>query len=74
MLSKSLRTPERRRVLRVLVVDPSVDDVRRVREKRDREVQGDIHALAERSREAAEKYRVQLGLKVVAVPPKDARN
>lgn len=32
MLSKSLRTPERRRVLRVLVVDPAVEDVRRVRD------------------------------------------
>ena len=46
-----------------------VDDVRRVREKLDREVQGDIRALAERAREAAQKYREKLGLKLRSLLP-----
>jgi len=45
-----------------------VDDVRRVRERLDRDAAGNIHTLGERSRAAVEKYRKSLGLKVVATP------
>ena len=43
-----------------------VDDVRRVRERLDREAGGDVHRLAEAARQAAEQYREKLGLKIVA--------
>lgn len=46
-----------------------VDDVRRVRERIDREVQGNIHELVKRSHSAAERYRDALGLKVITPPP-----
>ncbi|MEN6627447.1 MAG: hypothetical protein ABFD69_14580 [Candidatus Sumerlaeia bacterium] len=49
-----------------------VDDVRRVRERLDREAQGDIHTLAEQSRAAFEQYRQQLNLKLVSPPPREA--
>jgi len=56
--------------------DPSeptpVDDVRRVRERLDREAQGDIHVLAEQYRTTVELYRVTLKLKLVAPPAREA--
>lgn len=42
-----------------------VDDVRRVRERLDREAGGDVHELARQSREAARQLRERLGLKEV---------
>lgn len=50
-----------------------VDEVRRVREHRDRKAGGDIHKLVEQSRRTVEKFRKQLKLKVVAPPPPDTR-
>lgn len=47
-----------------------VDDVRRVRERIDREVQGDIHNLAKQSQQAVERYLAELNLKIVP-PPKN---
>lgn len=50
-------------------IEPTpVDDVRRVRERIDREAQGDIHILAEQCRETVERYRETLKLKPVAPP------
>ena len=40
-----------------------VDDVRRVRERLDREAGGDVHRLAEQSRRVTERLRRKLGLK-----------
>ena len=48
-----------------------VDDVRRVRERFDREAQGEMHTLAEQCRAAAERYRGPLNLKLAAAPAKD---
>ena len=45
-----------------------VDDVRKIRERFDREAGGDIHKLAEQSRRAFEKYRDKLHLKLVTLP------
>jgi hypothetical protein len=50
-----------------------VDDVRRVRERLDREAGGDIHTLAERSRAAVEKFRTRLNLKISELPKIDAQ-
>jgi len=50
-----------------------VDEVRRVRERLDRETGGDIHELAEMSRAAVEKYRDKLKLKSAPPPPSDSR-
>jgi hypothetical protein len=49
-----------------------VDEVRRVRERRHREAQGDIHKLVGQSRKAVERFRTRLKLKVVA-PPTEAK-
>jgi hypothetical protein len=49
-----------------------VDDVRRVRERLDREAQGNIHALAEQSQASVERYRGLLNLKLVAPPDREA--
>ena len=43
-----------------------VDDVRSVRERLYREAGGDIHLLIQQSREAAEKFRDKLGLKMAS--------
>ena len=48
-----------------------VDDVRCVRERLDREAQGNLHVLAEQSQAAVERYRGPLKLKVVPVPVHD---
>lgn len=50
-----------------------VDDVRRVRERLDREAAGNIHTLAEQSRAAVEHYRGPLNLKLVAAPAREVR-
>jgi len=50
-----------------------VDDVRRVRERLDREAHGNIHTLAEQSRAALEQYRGPLNLKLVVAPTREAR-
>jgi len=50
-----------------------VDEVRRVRERLDRESRGDIHKLAELSRAAVEKFREKLKLKSIPPPPSDTR-
>ena len=49
-----------------------VDDVRRVRERLDREAQGNMHALAEQYRATVERYRGPLNLKLVAPPVREA--
>ena len=49
-----------------------VDDVRRVRERLDREAGGDIGKLIEQSNRAAAPYIKKLGLKMVP-PPKPAK-
>jgi hypothetical protein len=50
-------------------IEPTpVDDVRRVRERLDREAQGNMHVLAEQSRTTVERYRGPLNLKLVAPP------
>lgn len=48
-----------------------VDNVRRVRERLDREAQGNLHALAKQSRAAVERYRGQLDLKLIAPPVRE---
>jgi len=56
------------------IAEPTpVDDVRRVRERFDREAGGNMHALAEQSRAAVERYRAELNLKVVAAPAREPR-
>jgi hypothetical protein len=47
-----------------------VDDVRKVRERLDKEAGGDVRALAAASRRVAEELRAKLGLRRVA-PPAD---
>jgi hypothetical protein len=49
-----------------------VDDVRKVRERLDREADGDIHALAQAARRTSDELRAKLGLRRVA-PPRDQR-
>jgi hypothetical protein len=46
-----------------------VDDVRRVRERLDREAGGDIHVLIEQSNKAFEEYRRKLGLRPIRHVP-----
>lgn len=55
------------------VHETSVDDVRRIRERLDRESEGDIQRHIENSNRVLEEYREQLGLKVVQPPPKPKR-
>jgi len=47
-----------------------VDDVRKVRERLDKEAGGDVRALAAESRRVSEELRAKLGLRRVA-PPAD---
>ena len=59
-----------------LVASPEetpVDDVRRIRERRHLEANGDISVLAEQSRAVVEKFREKLNLKVTPPPKRDAR-
>jgi hypothetical protein len=51
----------------------AVDDVRRIRERLDRESEGDIYKHIERSNRTLEEYRVKLGLKVVKPPSNRTR-
>jgi hypothetical protein len=51
----------------------AVDDVRRVRERLDRESGGSIQSLIEQSNRALEEHREKLGLKVVQPPMRPAR-
>lgn len=51
----------------------AVDDVRRVRERLDRESDGDIYKHIEQSNRALEECREKLGLKVVQRPLRPAR-
>jgi hypothetical protein len=48
-----------------------VDDVRRVRERFDREAQGQIHALAEQFQSTVNRYRDRLHLKMVPPPARE---
>jgi hypothetical protein len=50
----------------------AVDDVRRIRERLDRESDGDIYKHIEQSNRALEEYREKLGLKVVQPPSRSA--
>jgi hypothetical protein len=50
-----------------------VDDVRRVRERFDREVGGDIHRLAELARQAMAKQGSRFGLKPARMPDSSVR-
>ncbi|MGD0766702.1 MAG: hypothetical protein ABSB42_00605 [Tepidisphaeraceae bacterium] len=50
-----------------------VDDVRRVREKLDKECGGDLRKLAARANKTAEEYRHKLGLKFVQTPTRESR-
>ena len=50
----------------------AVDDVRRVRERLDRESDGDIYKHIEQSNRALEEYCEKLGLKVVQSPLQSA--
>jgi len=45
-----------------------VDDVRKVRERLDKEAGGDVHVLAEASRRVSEELRGKLGLRRVGPP------
>jgi hypothetical protein len=51
-----------------IVQETAVDDVRRIRERLDRESEGDIQKHIEHSNRALEEYREKLGLKVVQPP------
>lgn len=62
-IKKMTATPER----------TPVEDVRIVRERLNREAAGDIHLLIQQSTEAAEKYRIKLGLKMVSSMAKPVR-
>ena len=61
--------------VRKIAQEPTpVDDIRRVRDRLNRDFGGDVHRLAAHAREITEKLRLQLGLKSagaeqVDVPP-----
>lgn len=51
----------------------AVDDVRRVRERIDRESGGNVRQHIERSNRILEQYREKLGLKIMPPPSQPAR-
>jgi hypothetical protein len=50
-----------------------VDDVRCIRERLDREADGNIHKLMEQAKIVANQYSAKLGLKVVQPPSRETR-